>query len=80
MCNKCGEIFWPFFYLRTIFWAILGTVVKNSKYKKVASGIKFNQSKQPSFDIWLPKMHILKMYIFGVPIESKVVVCPLSHG
>ena len=37
--------------------------MENSKDKKVAPG------KNPNIDIWVPKMHFFKMYIFWAPIE-----------
>ena len=45
----------------------LGTVVK---HKKIVPGIdlkKFNQSKNPSVHIWVPKIQFHKMYIFLGP-------------
>ena len=47
--------------------------MKNAKHYKVAPGIYLNvsnQSKNPSIDIWVPKMRYPKIRIFGAPIES----------
>ena len=43
------------------FGPFLGTLVEKSKHKKVA----------PNIDIWVPKLRLSKMYIFGAPIESE---------
>ena len=60
MSEKCpigfGH-FSAFFELWTVFWAVF----------RYPSG----KLKNPNIDIWVPKMPFLKMYIFGVPIESK---------
>ena len=31
----------------------------------------FFELKNPNVDIWVPKMRLSKMYIFGAPIESE---------
>ena len=62
-------IFGRFLKLRTVLWAVLGTVVENAKHKKVEPGIYFNFQNNPIIYIWVPKMRFYKMYIFGSPIE-----------
>ena len=67
-------IFWRFLNFGPFFGPFLGTLVENSKHKKVAPGNSLNfpkKNKNPNIDIWVPKMPFSKMYIFGVPIESE---------
>ena len=53
-------IFRRFLNFGPFFGPFLGTLVENSKNKKVAPG-------NPNIDIWVPKMRFSKMYIFGGP-------------
>ena len=67
-------IFWCFLNFGPFFGPFLGTVVENSKNKRVAPGNFFNfakKNKNPNIDIWVPKMRFSKIYIFGAPIESE---------
>ena len=48
------------------FGPFLGTLVENAKIKRVAAG---KTNTNPNIDIWVPKMRLPKMYIFGAPIE-----------
>ena len=44
------------------------------KNKKFVPGNSLNfptKFKNPNIDIWVPKMRLSKMYIFGAPIESE---------
>ena len=48
---RCFLNFGPFF------GPFLGTLVENSKHKKVAPGNSLNLSqKNPNIDVWVPKM------------------------
>ena len=64
-------IFRRFLNLGPFFGPFLGTVVENSKHKRVAPGNSLNfQQKNPNINIWVSKMRFPKIYIFGAPIES----------
>ena len=71
MCKSDFGHFSAFFELWTVLWAVLGTLVENSKHKTVAPGNSLNLPKNPSIDIWVPKMHFSQMYVFGASIESE---------
>ena len=69
-----GKWFWSFFIVFLNFGPFFGTVVENSKHKRVATGnsLNFPQKKlNLNIYIWVPKMRFSKMYIFGAPIESE---------
>ena len=63
-------IFRRFLNFGPFFGPFLGNLVANAK-KRVAPGNFFNfpTTKNPNIDIWVPKIHFSKMYIFGAPIE-----------
>ena len=60
--------FSAFFELLTI----VSTTVKSAKHKKLAPGNCFNLKKKTSINIWVLKMRLSKMYIFGAPIKLEV--------
>ena len=64
-------IFWRFLNFGPFFGPFLGTVVENSKHKRVAPGnfLNFPTKKNPHINIWVPKMRFYKMYSFGAQIE-----------
>ena len=69
LCPICVKvilvIFRRFLNFGPFFGPFLGTLVENSKHKKVAPGNSLN----PIIAIWVPKSRFSKMYIFGAPIE-----------
>ena len=74
MCPHDFGHFSMFFELWTVFWAFFrypsGKCQKVKELRLVI--LKFFQKNQnPNIDIWVPKMHFSKMYIFGAPIELR---------
>ena len=71
-------IFLRFLYFGPFFGPFLGTLVENAKHKKVAPCNSLNQN--PSINIWVLKMHVSKMYIFGAQLSSRGLVWYLLNS